>query len=69
LGLEYHYTKLGFLQYVADASDHKPYWVAKSMNAAGQVVDEQTLNGVETVSTRNPSTGWLMDATTTSGRG
>jgi len=65
LAVEYHYTKLGFLQYVADASDHKPYWVAKSMNAAGQVVDEQTRNGVETVSTRNPLTGWLMDATTT----
>jgi RHS repeat-associated protein len=50
---------------VADASDHTPYWVAKSMNAAGQVTDEYTRNGVETVSTRNPSTGWLMDATTT----
>jgi RHS repeat-associated protein len=63
--VEYDYTNLGFLQYVADASDHKPYWVAKSMNAAGQVTDEYTRNGVETVSTRNPSTGWLMNATTT----
>ncbi len=66
-GVVYRYTSLGFLQTVSDASDvdHKPSWVAKSMNAAGQVTDEYTLNGVETVSTRNPSTGWLMDATTT----
>ena len=63
--VEYHYTQLGFLQYVADPSDHAPYWVAKAMNAAGQVTSEYTRNGVETVSTRNPSTGWLMDATTT----
>jgi len=66
-GVSYQYTKLGFLQCVWDATDpdHKAFWVAKSMNAAGQVTDEYTRNGVETVSTRNPSTGWLMDATTT----
>ena len=36
------------------------------MNATGQVTDEQTRNGVETVSTRNPSTGWLLGQTVTS---
>ena len=36
------------------------------MNAAGQVTDEQTRNGVETQSTRNPSTGWLLGSTSTS---
>jgi hypothetical protein len=29
------------------------------------VTEERTGNGVETVSTRQPSTGWLMHATTT----
>jgi RHS repeat-associated protein len=61
----YNYTSLGFLQSVTDASDNKVYWAAKSTNAAGQVIDEFTRNGVETVSTRNPSTGWLLGATTT----
>ena len=61
----YNYTSLGFLQSVTDASDNKVYWAAKATNAAGQVIDEFTRNGVETVSTRNPSTGWLLGATTT----
>jgi RHS repeat-associated protein len=64
--VKYNYTSLGFLQYISDASDDKVYWEAKSMNAAGQVTDEQTRNGVETVSTRNPSTGWLLGQTVTS---
>lgn len=61
--IKYHYTSQGFLQYVYDAADNKVYWEAKSENAAGQVTDEQTRNGVETISTRNPSTGWLLAQT------
>ena len=35
------------------------------MNALGQVTTEQTRNGVETISTRNPSTGWLLGSSST----
>ena len=66
LQVQNNYTSLGFLQYVSDASRQHPYWVALAMNAAGQVTDEQTRNGVETQSTRNPSTGWLLGSTSTS---
>jgi RHS repeat-associated protein len=64
--LQYNYTSLGFLHYVSDVADQHPYWVALARNAAGQVTDEQTRNGVETQSTRNPSTGWLLGSTSTS---
>jgi RHS repeat-associated protein len=63
--VKYNYTSLGFLQYVSDAADDKVYWEAKSTSPAGQVVDEQTLNGVETISQRNPSAGWLLSQTVT----
>ena len=62
---QYNYTSLGFLHSVTDASDNSLYWAAKQTNAAGQVTDEVTRNGVETVSTRNNPTGWLMGSTTT----
>ena len=63
--VKYHYTNFGFLHYVFDTNDNKVYWQAKAVNALGQVTDEQTGNGVETVSTRSPSTGWLLGSTTT----
>ena len=59
----YHYTSLGYLQYVYDVGENTVdsiYWKANAINPAGQVTDEQTRNGVQTISTRNPSTGWLM---------
>ena len=60
LAVQYVYTSLGFLRYVADAADGGVYWAATEMNALGQVTREQTRNGVETASNRNPSTGWLL---------
>jgi len=66
LAVGYHYTSLGFLQYLTDEStDYSVLWQAKAMNALGQVTDQQTLNGVETVTTPNPSTGWMMGSTST----
>jgi len=66
LAVGYHYTSLGFLQYLTDeSSDYSVLWQAKVMNALGQVTDEQARNGVETVATRNPATGWLMTSTST----
>jgi RHS repeat-associated protein len=66
LAVGYHYTSLGYLQYLTDEStDYGVLWQAKSMNALGQVTDEQMRNGVETVSNRNASTGWLMGSTST----
>jgi YD repeat-containing protein len=62
--VEYHYTSLGFLQYVADGTDHKPYWVATGSDESGQISGEQTRNGVRTDLNRNPSTGWLLGSTT-----
>jgi RHS repeat-associated protein len=62
---QYNYTSLGFLHSVTDASDNSLYWAAKQTNAAGQVTDEVTRNGVETVSTRNNATGWLTGSSTT----
>src|SRR6185437_5256787 len=66
LAVGYHYTSLGFLQYLTDeSSDYSVLWQAKAMNALGQVTDQQTLNGVETVTTRNAATGWAMASTST----
>jgi RHS repeat-associated protein len=63
--VKYNYTSLGYLQYVSDVADDKVYWQAKAMNALGQVTDELTRNGVETISTRSPASGWLLDQTAT----
>ena len=66
LAVGYHYTSLGYLQYLTDeSSDYSVLWQAKAMNALGQVTDEQMRNGVETVSNRNPLTGWLLGSTAT----
>jgi RHS repeat-associated protein len=66
LAVGYHYTRLGFLQYLTDESvDYSVLWQAKSMNALGQVTDEQMRNGVETVANRNPVTGWLLGSMST----
>jgi len=60
LAVRYNYTSLGFLYYVSDATDGSLYWAATARDAAGQVKSEYTRNGVETTSTRNEATGWLM---------
>jgi RHS repeat-associated protein len=65
----YHYTSLGFLYYLTDETDHSIYWTATAMNALGQVTDEKTRNGVETVSARDPSTGWLLASSVTANVG
>lgn len=62
LTVGYNYTSLGYLQYLSDETTQKVIWQAKQMNAAGQVTDEVTATGVETVANHNPSTGWLMDS-------
>ncbi len=58
----YTYTANGFLQYVTDASNASVLWAATATNALGQVTNEYTANGVETMKSRNPSTGWLMSS-------
>ena len=58
----YTYTPNGFLQYVTDGSNGSVLWAATATNALGQVTDDYTANGVETVKIRNPSTGWLMSS-------
>lgn len=58
----YKYTNLGFLQAVTD-SPTSALWVAKEIDAAGNVTTEYTRNGVETVTNRNLSTGWAMSST------
>ena len=63
--IKYNYTDLGFLHYVSDAADDKVYWQVKAMSVTGQVTDELTRNGVETVSTRNKSAGWLLTQSVT----
>jgi RHS repeat-associated protein len=65
LAVGYHYTATNRLQYVFDLSDNSVLWSATAVNALGQIVKETTRNGVETVSQRNPVTGWLMGATST----
>jgi RHS repeat-associated protein len=64
----YSYTGFGFLQYLTDVSAAAPgtlLWKATEMNALGQVTHELTANGVETIQTRNPSTGWLRASSST----
>jgi hypothetical protein len=66
LAVRYHYTSLGYLQYLTDEStDYSVLWQVKAMNELGQVKDEQMRNGVETVSTINPLTGWLLGSMAT----
>jgi len=66
LAVGYHYTSLGYLQYLTDEStDYSVLWQAKTVNALGQVTDEVMRNGVETVANRNPNTGWLLGSTST----
>ena len=61
LAVGYHYTSQGYLQYLTDDStDYSVLWQSKAMNPLGEVTDEQMRNGVETQSTRNPLTGWLL---------
>ena len=60
LAVRYNYTRLGFLHYVDDATDGSLYWAATARDASGRVKSEYTRNGVETTSTRNQATGWLM---------
>jgi len=61
--VQYSFTPGGALQYISDVGANSLLWVAKDANAAGQVTDEVTGNGVETISARNPATGWLMGST------
>jgi RHS repeat-associated protein len=62
----YHYTNFGYLQYLTDDSvDGSVLWQAKSTNALGQLTDQLTSNGVETVETHNQSRGWLLASTST----
>jgi len=64
LTVGYHYTSLGYLQYLTDDSqDYGVLWQETSANAFDQVVAETTRNGVETTMIRNPAIGWLMSTT------
>ncbi len=66
LAVGYHYTNLGFLQYLTDeSSDYSVLWQAKATDALGQITDGQMGNGVETIASRNPVTGWLMSSSST----
>jgi RHS repeat-associated protein len=56
--VDYAYTNLGFLHYLKDPATDSIYWAATAMNSRGQVTSEYTRSGVETVTTRNPATGW-----------
>ena len=62
---KYNYASTGHLHYVSDAADGSVYWAAEETNALGQVTKEYTRNGVETVKTRNPVTGWLLGSSST----
>jgi len=59
-GVNYTYTEAGYLHYLTDNADGKTIWAALAMNATGQVTHEVARNGVETESTHNDSTGWLL---------
>ena len=65
LAVQYHYTQRGYLHYVSNAADDTIFWKAAGMNADGEVTDEYTGNGVQTVSRRNPATGWLQSRSST----
>jgi RHS repeat-associated protein len=62
LAVGYTYTPFGHLHYVTNEVEGGLYWAALARDASGRVTREQTRNGVETVSNRNPSTGWLMSS-------
>jgi YD repeat-containing protein len=56
LAVGYHYSSLGYLQYLTDdSSDRSVLWQATAVNALGQVTDERMRNGVETCSVPPPS--------------
>ncbi|MEO5766746.1 MAG: RHS repeat-associated core domain-containing protein [Polyangia bacterium] len=62
---KYNYASTGHLHYVSDPADGTVYWAAQETNVLGQVTREYTRNGVETVKTRNPVTGWLRGSSST----
>jgi RHS repeat-associated protein len=66
LTVGYHYTTSGFLHYLTDEStDYSLLWLAKEVDGGGNVVREQTRNGVETVTARNQATGWVTSTVST----
>jgi hypothetical protein len=65
LATQYHYTKGGALYAVSDLGAGSLLWAASAVDAMGQVSKEQTSNGVETVTVRNPSRGWVRHIGTT----
>ncbi len=65
LTVGYRYTSTGYLHYLIDGADNGILWAATAMNAQGQVTEERTRNGVQTISARNPSTGWLTAISST----
>ena len=48
-----------------DSTDQGVIWQANATNALGQVLDEQTRNGVQTMTTRNPAMGWELGSVST----
>jgi RHS repeat-associated protein len=63
--VKYNYTSLGYLYFLTNEADGTLLWEGTARNALGQITDETTGNAVETVSLRNPSTGWLLGSSST----
>ncbi len=61
LTLNYHYNQHGYLHYITDDTDDSIYWIARAVNARGQLTSEQSKNGVSTVSNYNNAKGWLLE--------
>jgi RHS repeat-associated protein len=66
LAVENNYTPQGYLQYISDVADGGAYWVADAADAFGNVTRQHTRNGVDTSSSTNVATGWLMSSSTVS---
>jgi hypothetical protein len=49
----------------AENSGNPLLWKATSVDAFGQVTEQYTSNGVQTISNRLPATGWLVSSAST----
>ncbi|WP_141699480.1 RHS repeat domain-containing protein, partial [Candidatus Marithrix sp. Canyon 246] len=56
----HEYNDYGYLSIVRNANNNTQYWQAKTMNARGQLEEQQFGNGLSTQKTYDPLTGFLQ---------
>jgi YD repeat-containing protein len=58
--VQHEYNDYGYLSIVRNANNNTQFWEAKTMNARGQLEEQQFGNGLNTQKTYDPLTGFLQ---------